>query len=181
MSFPELCIYALVASLILSFFIFMFWRTRRMHERQNVELVYQNSFTNLCNQLEKDLAGCNEWKIQNTIGSSTSLFIGRIQGEIVYDARPETGDIVRIRKDGEVKYPFKGERESTLKTMEFVASPHKANYLNLKVELLASPSIEFSHEFSVRVSVDKNKAVGFFENPELKERGAEAHIGKKQH
>jgi hypothetical protein len=51
----------------------------------------------------------------------------------------------------------------------------------LKVELLANPPIEFSHEFSVRISISKNKSAGFFENPGLKERGAEAHVGKKLH
>lgn len=151
-----------------------------MHERQTVEFVYQNSFTNLCDQLERDLAGCKSWGIQNTLGSNTSLFVERIEEQITYDVCFETGNIIQRRKDGEILFPFKGERdEGAVKTMRFVANPHKANELNLKIELKTEPAIVFAHDFSVRISADN--IPGFFLDPELKERksGAEAHIGKK--
>ena len=178
MSLVELLFYVMVASLIVAFFVSFFWRTRRMHEQQTLEIAYQGSFAKLCDQLEKDLTGCIEWKIQDVVGSNSSLFIERLNDEeITYDVNFEAGGIIRGRSDGSVFFPFRGEREGILKTLAFATDSQNLNALHLKIELKTVPEITLTHDFTVRISKDKAKG-GFFDTPILDEHGAEAFIGK---
>ncbi len=177
MSLIELLFYIMVSSLIVAFFVFFFWRTRRMHEQQNLEITYQGSFARLCEQLERDVAGCKEWRIQNVIGSSTSLFIDRLDGEITYDVNFDSGDIIRGRSDGLVYFPFRGEREGILKTLVFATESQNLNAIHLKIELKTVPEIVFTHDFTARIS--KDRAEGFFDTPRLDERGAGGFIGQQ--
>ncbi len=176
MSLVELTLYALVAGIILAFFIFFFWRTGRTHEQQSLEMSYQGSFTKLCEQLERDLSGCRSWKIQNVGGLNTSLSIDRIEGAITYDLQFEAGEINRHLNGRNSTFAFKGERHGILKMLEFIGDPIRANALTLKIELKTIPVIELSHEFSVRISADTTP--GFFQEAQLEERGADAFIGQ---
>ncbi|MBU1108957.1 MAG: hypothetical protein KKB51_19925 [Candidatus Riflebacteria bacterium] len=180
MSVVELVLYALVASLILGFFIFFFWRTRRVHEQQNLEIIYQGSFAKICEQLERDLSGCKSWELQNVMGSDTFLLITRLEGDITYDAKFETGDIKRNMKESSSTFSFKGEREGFLKYIGFAEYPDKPNILSLKIDLETVPPIKLTHDFSVRISANDDS--GFFRgtpdlhDPEI-EAGAKAGIG----
>ncbi len=177
MSLIELFFYMMVSCLIVAFFVYSFWRIRKTHEQQNLEMSYQGSFARLCDQLERDLAGCRSWQIQNVVGSSTSLFVERLDGQIAYDVNFDTGDIIRGRSDGSLFFPFKGEREGILKTMIFATDSQNLNAIYLKIELKTVPEIALTHDFTARIS--KNREEGFFGTPLLEEPGAEAHIGNQ--
>ena len=167
MSLLELCLFTLVGGLVLGFVVFFFWRTRRIHEQQTLELTYQNSFTRLCDRMEKDLTGCRSWEIKAVAGASDSLVVDRIEGPIVYDIRFEAGEIVRAQGGEVSSFEFRGEREGLLKYLEFIGS-RGARTLGLRIGLKTSPAIDFSHDFTVRISADK--VPGFFDNPQLEER-----------
>lgn len=183
MSIVELSIYALVASLVLAFFIFMFWRTRRVHEQQNIEVDSQRSFAMICEQLERDLAGCTEWRFQEYATASeaaelqigSSLFIYRIEGRIFYNICTETGDITRNMGEDVVVYPFKCDQEGAQKSLKFFLEPDTLNTLSLKIELKTVPPVKLAHKFSVRISADNNEK--FFTETQLNERVPEASAG----
>lgn len=183
MSIVELSIYALVASLVLAFFIFMFWRTRRVHEQQNIEVDSQRSFAMIREQLERDLAGCRSWEIPEdpnapetvALRVGNSLSIERIEGRIYYNISTVTGDINRNMEGNVSVYPFKCEQEDVQKSLEFVLDPNTVNTLSLRVELKTVPPIKLAHNFSVRISDSGNK--GFFPETDLKPREPEASAG----
>ncbi|MFZ2960926.1 MAG: hypothetical protein WA705_28945 [Candidatus Ozemobacteraceae bacterium] len=172
MTIVELTLYALVAGLVLAFFIFFFWRTRRMHEQQALEVAFQGSFIKLCDQLEKDLTGCKE--VPQVVGTPTSLIIKRVGVKdpmtITYDVRLEIGEIVRNMEGRLFAFPFRGEREGILKTIEFTKTPNRSKPLNLKIGLNTVPPIEFSHDFPIRVSDSSHRETGYFDVPDLGKR-----------
>jgi len=192
MTIVELMLYALVAGIVLAFFIMFFSRTRRVHDRQSLEVVYQGSFTKLCEQLEKDLAGCRSWKVRSAGEATASLAIARGEkGLITYDVQYDTGEIVRnatgLSTDplngeragiGEAKNPsasnislftFRGEQQGVLKVLEFTAPATTSNILELKIELQATPAIVFTHVFSIRVSNGAHESSGYFEEPKFED------------
>lgn len=183
MSIVELTIYSLVASLVLAFFIFMFWRTRRVHVQQNIEVDSQRSFAMIREQLERDLTGCRSWEIPQDPNApeaaelrlGNSLAIERIEGRIYYNICTGTGDITRNMEGNVSVYPFKCEQEDAQKSLEFVLDPNTVNTLSLKVELKTVPPIKLAHNFSVRIS-DRSKE-GFFPETDLKPREPEASAG----
>lgn len=165
MTLVEMSLYALVASILLACILFFFWRTWRMQQQQTLEMTYQGSFTNLCERLERDLTGCREWKVQGTVGTGSSLFIERNDGQITYDVRFDTGEIVRSTGRNVFAFPFRGERQGVLKTLEFSAASQRRDAMHLRIELKTTPPIELSHDFSIRFSV--HKSAGYFEEPQL--------------
>lgn len=174
-SIVELALYAMVGSFLLAFFLSFFSRTWRTHEQQSLEITYQGSFNRLCEQMERDLTGCKLWRIEDAVGSNTSLLIERLDGDITYDVRFDTGEIFRHHKGGDSVFPFKGERAGIIKTLEFVGYPDRPNVLHLKIELKTVPVIELTHDFTARISADN--VSGFFEKVDLEEKGATAVIG----
>lgn len=174
-SIVELTLYALVGSFMLAFFLFFFSRTWRTHEQQNLEITYQGSFNRLCEQMERDLTGCKSWKIEDAVGSNTSLIIDRLGGEITYHVRFETGEIVRLHPKGDSTFPFRGERPGILKTLDYVRYSDRPAALTLKIGLATVPEIELTHDFTARISADT--VSGFFENVDLEKEGATAVIG----
>lgn len=170
MTIVELFIYALVASLMLGFFVFLFSRTRKANEQQVLEMDCQRAFTSLCQRVEKDLAGCKKWKIQATAGENTmsSLFIERIKEQITYDANLEKGFVTRKTNKGLTKFSFKGRRTVILKTLSFSKVSDAEDTINLKIRLKGVPPIELSHNFIAYVRSDTVK--GFFKKKELNEQ-----------
>lgn len=166
----ELCIYALVASLILGFFVFLFSRTRKAQEQQVLEMDCQRSFISLCQRVEKDLTGCKKWTIQEIQGKNTmsSLFIVRIKEQITYDANLEKGYVIRKTENGAAKFSFKGKRKVKLKTLAFSTVPNMKDTINLKIRLQGIPPIELSHNFIAHVRSDTVK--GFFKEKKLNEQ-----------
>lgn len=169
-SVVELIIYTLISALVLGLFVFLLWRTRMVHEQQNVEITYQASFAKICEQLGRDLAGCRSCLVQNMTESDTSLFIERFEGDITYDVQLEAGKIIRNTASGPSVFAFKGERKRFLKYVGFTRYADNANTLGFKVKLETVPPIELSHDFSIRISVDNS---GFFKEPKLDERERE--------
>ncbi len=165
MSMVELLLYALVASMIVTCILYFLSRTWRMQEQQTLEMSYQASFTKLCEQLEKDLTGCSEWKVQGVVGTGTSLFIARNDDQITYDVRFDTGEIIRTARERLSSFPFRGERKGILKKLEFVGISRRMDAMHLKVELRTTPPIEFSHDFAIRLSV--HSSPGYFKEPQL--------------
>ena len=174
-SIGERTLDGLVGSVMLAFFLFFFSRTWRTHEQQSLEITYQGSFNGLCEQMERDLTGCMSWRIEDAVGSNTSLIIDRIGGEIRYDVRFETGEIVRLHPKGESTFPFRGERPGILKTLDYVRYADRPAALTLKIGLATVPEIELTHDFTARISADT--VPGFFENVDLEKEGATAAIG----
>jgi hypothetical protein len=174
MTVTELTLYALVAGIFLAFFILFFWRTRRLHEQQTLGLSYQGSFARLCDQLEKDLAGCRLWRTSGEVGTSSTLLIDRGDNLIItYDIQMGTGEIVRNMQEIRTIFPFRGEKEVFLKTLEFARPQDNPNSLSLKIGLKTTPPIELSHDFFIRVSVHKNP--GYFDEADLSKK-ATGHI-----
>lgn len=180
MTIVEMFIVAFVASILLLFFVSFFGRTRKVHEQQTLEIVYQRTFTKLCEQLERDLTGCMKWDIQNMVGY-TSLEVKRLEDVVfLYTVNLETGLISRELNGISKDFPFKGEKKGILKRVDFIQDTDNPNGLRLKIELKTVPPIELSQDFLVRISEDKVKEGFFDETVVLDERGAGAELGIKK-
>ena len=152
LSIVELVLFMLVMGIVSAFVVRFFWNTRRMHEQQVSNTALQSSFLNLCDHMEKDLNGCRTWRIQRVLGGAPALFIDRVEGEIVYDVKGETGEIARTASGGLITFPFKGDLANQIPTLEMDPAEGDPSALNFRVSLPTTPPIEFRRVFHIRIS-----------------------------
>ncbi|HNW34156.1 MAG TPA: hypothetical protein PKM25_04440, partial [Candidatus Ozemobacteraceae bacterium] len=115
----------------------------------------QTLFLSLGNRLEKDLAGCLQWRTDYHLGGEMSLIILRPEGTITYDTYPGRGEVERGSKDGTETFRFWSGTPARCDALELDSGAAKNKTVRMRISMPGSPPIVIERSLPIHPSTTK--------------------------
>ncbi|HQG27373.1 MAG TPA: hypothetical protein PLY73_02355 [Candidatus Ozemobacteraceae bacterium] len=162
----ELLAYIFGAAILLTLVMGIFSKLGRQSHTGSQQAHVQTVFLALGNRLEKDLAGCLDWRTDFHLGGEMSLIVVRPEGTITYDTYPSRSEVERGSKAGTEVFRFWTGAPMKCETLELNSGAKKNKSVKMGISMPGSPPIVIERSLPIHPSTTKTgnaeTAEGFF-------------------
>ncbi|HOY66212.1 MAG TPA: hypothetical protein PLP29_04935 [Candidatus Ozemobacteraceae bacterium] len=165
-SLVEVMAYLFGAAVLLGLVMGIFSKLGRQTKTGSEQIHAQTVFMGLANRLEKDLAGCLEWRTDYHLGGEMSLIIVRPEGTVTYDTYPSRGEVERGAKEGTETFRFWTGARTRCDAIELDSGASRNKTVRMRLSMPLTPPVVIERSLPIHPSTTKtgNAAdpAGFF-------------------
>jgi len=162
-SMVEVMAYMFGAAILMALVMGIFSKLGRQSKTGAEQSHVQTLFLALGNRLEKDLAGCMQWRTDYHLGGEMSLIIVRPDGTITYDTYPARSEVERGSKEGTEVFRFWSGARVKCDALDLDSGAAKNKTVKMRISMPGSPPIVIERSLPIHPSTTKT---GKADNPE---------------
>lgn len=163
LSLVEVLAYLFGAAILMTAALGIFSKLGRQSRTGAEQAHVQTVFLSLGNRLEKDLAGCLNWRTDYHLGGEMSLIIVRPDGTITYDTYPARSEVERGSRAGTEVFRFWSGTPSACEALELNSGAEKDRTVRMRISMPGSPPVVIERSLPIHPSTTKT---GNAESPE---------------